>query len=150
MGDSALVLTKIEAPRIRPGHVHRPDLVARLDEALDRRLTLVFAPAGWGKTSLLAEWLATKQDTTFAWLSLDEEDNDPAHFWAYVAAALRGAGIEIPREFEAAVEAPGTPASDAALVPTAGRAPLTLSNPGAARCEMHSSCHGAVPQTVLA
>jgi LuxR family maltose regulon positive regulatory protein len=115
MGESPLVLTKIEPPRIRPGHVPRTELVERLRHALHRRLNLVAAPAGWGKTSLLAEWLSVEDEVTFAWLTLDEGDNDPARFWAYVSAALRKAGVDVPATFEAAVSAPGTVAGEAAL-----------------------------------
>jgi LuxR family maltose regulon positive regulatory protein len=115
MADGALLLTKLEPPRMRRGHVQRGDLVARLRQGLDRRLNLVAAPAGWGKTSLLAEWLNVEDDVTFAWLSLDEHDNDPARFWGYVSAALRNAGVDVPAAFEAAVAAPGAPIRDAAL-----------------------------------
>src|SRR5690242_20790117 len=115
MGESPLVLTKIEPPRLRPGHIARGELVERLRHGLHRRLNLVAAPAGWGKTSLLAEWLSVEDDVAFAWLSLDENDNDPARFWAYVAAALRGAGVDVPPAFDAAVSAPGTPILETAL-----------------------------------
>ena len=91
-----LLVTKIEPPRVRPGHVAARGLVERLHRGLHRRLTLVAAPAGWGKTSLLAEWIADGGRAAVAWLSLDEDDNDPARFWAYVAAALRRAGLEVP------------------------------------------------------
>jgi LuxR family maltose regulon positive regulatory protein len=115
MGAGPLVLTKIEPPRIRPGHVPRSDLVERLRHGLHRRLNLVSAPAGWGKTTMIAEWLTVEEEIAFAWLTLDEEDNDPARFWAYVSAALRRAGVEVPSAFEAAVSAPGTSVGDAAL-----------------------------------
>jgi LuxR family maltose regulon positive regulatory protein len=115
MADGALLLTKLEPPRMRPGHVLRGDLVARLDQGLDRRLTLVAAPAGWGKTSLLAEWLTVQDEVAFGWLSLDEDDNDPARFWGYVSAALRKAGVDVPAAFEPAVAAPGAPIREAAL-----------------------------------
>ena len=115
MGDGALMLTKLEPPRVRPGHVHRDELVTRLGLGLDRRLNLVAAPAGWGKTSLLAEWLSVENKVALAWVSLDEDDNDPARFWAYVSAALREAGIDVAVAFEAAVAAPGAPIRDAAL-----------------------------------
>ena len=60
--------------------------------------------------------MATVEDeVTFAWLTLDEDDNDPARFWAYVSAALRKAGVEVPPAFEAAVAAPGTSVGDTAL-----------------------------------
>jgi LuxR family transcriptional regulator, maltose regulon positive regulatory protein len=115
MGAGALLLTKIEPPRMRPGHVLRRDLVARLGRGLQCRLNLVAAPAGWGKTSLLAEWLAVEDRVAFAWLSLDEDDNDPARFWTYVSAALRRSGVDVPAAFESAVAAPGAPVSDVAL-----------------------------------
>ena len=81
------------------------ELVERLRHGLHRRLNLVAAPAGWGKTSLLAEWLTVEDEVSFAWLTLDEDDNDPARFWAYVSAALRKAGVDIPPTFEAACSA---------------------------------------------
>jgi LuxR family transcriptional regulator, maltose regulon positive regulatory protein len=73
-----------------PGHrvlVARPRLIERLDRGAESALTLVSAPAGFGKTTLLAEWLAGGRPA--AWLSLDPRDNDPAVFWPYVVAALR-------------------------------------------------------------
>jgi LuxR family transcriptional regulator, maltose regulon positive regulatory protein len=115
MGAGPLLLTKIEPPRVRPGHVPRGELVERLRHGLHHRLNLVAAPAGWGKTSLLAEWLSVEGDVPFAWLSLDEGDNDPARFWAYAAAALRKAGVDVPPAFEGALAAPGTEAGEAAL-----------------------------------
>ena len=127
MADGALLLTKIEPPQLRPGHVRRADLVGRLRDGLHRRVSLVAAPAGWGKTSLLAEWLERRGGGGCGLGSLDEDDNDPARFWAYVCAALRTAGLEVPAAFEAAVAAPGTSAGDAALpllinaLATAGR-----------------------------
>src|SRR5262249_37453968 len=72
------------------GFVARPRLVERLDEGLSRRLILVCAPAGFGKTALLAAWASGGQ-WPVAWLSLDEGDNDPARFWRHVAAALERA-----------------------------------------------------------
>ena len=127
MADGALLLTKLDPPQPRPGHVFRSHLVGRLHDGLHRRLSLVAAPAGWGKTSLLAEWLTVEDEAAVAWVSLDEDDNDPARFWAYVSAALRTTGVEIPAGFEAAVAAPGTSAGDAGLpllinaLATAGR-----------------------------
>jgi LuxR family transcriptional regulator, maltose regulon positive regulatory protein len=115
MGAGPLLLTKIEPPGIRPGHVQRTKLVERLRHGLHRRLNLVSAPAGWGKTSLLAEWRSVEADVAFAWLTLDEDDNDPARFWAYVSAALRRAGVDVPPAFEAAVAAPGTRVGEVAL-----------------------------------
>jgi LuxR family transcriptional regulator, maltose regulon positive regulatory protein len=83
----ALLATKLHIPRPRPGSLTRPGLLERLSEATARELTLVCAPAGFGKTTLLANW-ARGSRRPVAWLSLDHGDSDPARFWRYVAAAL--------------------------------------------------------------
>jgi LuxR family transcriptional regulator, maltose regulon positive regulatory protein len=82
-----LLATKLHVPRTRPGFVVRPRLVDRLAPAQGDELTLVCAPAGFGKTALLADW-ARRDPRPVAWLSLDDADNDPARFWRHVAAAL--------------------------------------------------------------
>jgi LuxR family maltose regulon positive regulatory protein len=83
----ALLATKLHIPRTRTGFVVRPRLVDRLAQAHEGDLTLVCAPAGFGKTALLADW-ARRDPRPVAWLSLDDADNDPARFWRHVAAAL--------------------------------------------------------------
>jgi LuxR family maltose regulon positive regulatory protein len=83
----ALLATKLNLPGPQPGHVPRPRLLARLDEALTRGLILICAPAGYGKTVLLTDW-ARHGGFPVAWLSLDAGDNDPARFWRHVVAAL--------------------------------------------------------------
>ncbi|TCO45933.1 LuxR C-terminal-related transcriptional regulator [Actinocrispum wychmicini] len=86
-----VIATKLYVPKPRPGLVARPRLCALLNAA--SRLTLVSAPAGFGKTTLLAEWLAetAREDRCVAWLSLDAEDSDPASFWTCVVTALHTA-----------------------------------------------------------
>ncbi|MHB1134798.1 MAG: LuxR C-terminal-related transcriptional regulator [Chloroflexota bacterium] len=79
--------TKLYAPALRPDAVARPRLVARLRVGRRARLVLLSAPAGFGKTTLLGEWLAAEQ-LPAAWLSLDPADNDPARFFGYLYAAL--------------------------------------------------------------
>ena len=91
---AALLETKFYVPRSRHGLVPRPRLSERLDRGTASKLMLVSAPAGFGKTTLLTEWLAAgpappADERLVAWLSLDPGDNDPASFWAYVIAALR-------------------------------------------------------------
>ncbi len=86
-GRDALLSTKLHAPGPRPGFVPRPRLTERLDEALGRGVVLVCAPAGYGKTALLAGW-AQRCQQPVAWLSLDAGDNDPARFWRHAVAAL--------------------------------------------------------------
>ena len=84
-----LLATKLHVPRPRPGFVPRPRLAERLDDGLAQGLVLVCAPAGYGKTTLLAEWLQ-RGEHPVAWLCLDPADNDPARFWRHVLAALDG------------------------------------------------------------
>ena len=85
---SPLLITKLHVPQTRTAGVPRPRLVMRLQQGLAQKLILISAPAGYGKTTLLGEWLAACGQTT-AWVSLDKGDNDPVRFWAYVIAALR-------------------------------------------------------------
>jgi len=87
----ALLATKLHLPRPPAGFVPRPRLVEGLDHGLARGLVLVCAAAGFGKTSLLADW-ARRGGRPVAWLSLDQGDNDPARFWRHVVAALDRAG----------------------------------------------------------
>ena len=81
-----LLASKLHVPRLQPAFVARPRLVGRLDEGLAHGLILVCAPAGFGKTALLADW--AKRGRPVAWLSLDPADNDPARFWRHAVAAL--------------------------------------------------------------
>ena len=83
----ALLATKLHLPGSRPGQVPRPRLTDRLDEGLGHGLVLVCAPAGYGKTALLADW-AQRRPSRTAWLSLDSGDNDPARFWRHAVAAM--------------------------------------------------------------
>jgi LuxR family maltose regulon positive regulatory protein len=83
-----ILTTKLYLPPARPNVVLRPRLVERLNEGLHRKLTLICAPAGFGKTTLLSAWLAGCERPV-AWLSLDEEDSDPTRFLAYLVSALR-------------------------------------------------------------
>jgi LuxR family maltose regulon positive regulatory protein len=86
-----LLETKLHVPGWRPGLVSRPRLVSALNRRAGSKLTLVSAPAGFGKSTLLAEWLAADRtgNQPAAWVSLDSGDNDPTLFWTYVITALR-------------------------------------------------------------
>src|SRR3954451_14543714 len=89
-----LLQTKFFVPRSRRGLVPRPRLSERLDRGVASTLMIVSAPAGFGKTTLLAEWLAAgsgspDSERVAAWLALDPGDNDPVTFWTYVVAALQ-------------------------------------------------------------
>jgi LuxR family maltose regulon positive regulatory protein len=87
---AVLVATKLFVPEVRPGFISRAELVARLVAGGERKLALLCAPAGWGKTILLSEWSASADESRpFAWVSLDPEDDDPVRFWSYLIGALR-------------------------------------------------------------
>jgi LuxR family transcriptional regulator, maltose regulon positive regulatory protein len=87
-----LLATKLHVPRRRRGSVPRRRLDALLDRGDEAALTLVSAPAGFGKTTLLTQWLAgSPGGRATAWLSLDQRDSDPALFWTYLLAALESA-----------------------------------------------------------
>jgi len=84
-----LVTTKAHAPMQRAGLVRRDELVQRLSDVHDRQITVVQAPAGYGKSSLLTQWAEADPVRRFGWLTLEETDNDPAHLWRYVLLAMR-------------------------------------------------------------
>jgi LuxR family maltose regulon positive regulatory protein len=75
-----LLETKLHVPRLHRGLVVRPRLSQRLSRGAESALTLVSAPAGFGKTTLLADWLTAASGPSAAWLSLDQRDNDPTVF----------------------------------------------------------------------
>jgi LuxR family transcriptional regulator, maltose regulon positive regulatory protein len=87
----SLVSTKLRPSQARPASVARPRLIAKLEREAGRKLTLISAPAGFGKTTLLVEWLKSREicDQSVAWVSLDEGDNDPVRFLSYLVGALR-------------------------------------------------------------
>src|SRR5215467_283456 len=86
-GQDVLLATKFHVPGPQPGFVPRRRLVEALGEGLARGRVLVCAPAGFGKSALLADW-ARGDGRPVAWLGLDDGDSDPARFWRYVVAAL--------------------------------------------------------------
>lgn len=88
-----ILLTKLSIPQSRPALVHRHRLIEQLNSGLQQKLTLVSAPAGFGKTTVVTDWLQTEGDHRLspfymAWLSLDEGDNDPVQFLIYLIASL--------------------------------------------------------------
>jgi len=132
-----LLATKLYIPPSRPNVVLRPRLIARLNEGLYRKLTLISAPAGFGKTTLVASWLAERQkvngkrqndveDTLLpfafsvlpfdvAWLSLDEADSDPTRFLAYLVAALQTIAPTIGAGVMAVLQSSQPPSTEAIL-----------------------------------
>ncbi|MGD8693632.1 MAG: AAA family ATPase, partial [Syntrophobacterales bacterium] len=103
MGDESttqtILRTKLHRPPIPRDHVHRARLLERLEQRRYRPLTLVSAPAGYGKSTLVSSWLNGCK-TPFGWLSLDEHDNDLHQFMTYFLAALTSRhGTEFPDAF---------------------------------------------------
>ncbi|MGE5529678.1 MAG: LuxR C-terminal-related transcriptional regulator [Patescibacteria group bacterium] len=100
-----LLMTKLHLPPAGPNMVARPRLIAKLEESLRRPLTLVSAPAGFGKTTLVSEWRAAPEGRArpLAYVSLDSGDNNAGRFWAYIAGALRTLPelAALPEELEA-------------------------------------------------
>ena len=82
-----ILSAKLEIPRLPEKLVSRPRLLAELNRGFHARLALVTAPAGYGKTTLVADWLSRRRPPA-AWLSLDDGDKNPARFWKHLAAAL--------------------------------------------------------------
>ncbi len=82
-----LLQTKLYVPQLRPSLVPRPRLIEKLNDGLGGKLTLISAPAGFGKTTLVSAWVQQIEQTA-AWLGLDESDNDPTRFLTYFVAAL--------------------------------------------------------------
>jgi LuxR family maltose regulon positive regulatory protein len=113
--DPIILETKLTRPPVRSEHVARRQVLARLREATARKLTLLTAPPGFGKTTLLAEWAADEEQRAVAWLSLDEDDNDPARFFAHLIGALRTAEPELGARALAAHGTPGAGLVDVVL-----------------------------------
>ena len=112
-----LLLTKLYIPPPRPKIVLRPRLIERLNEGLSasRKLTLISAPAGFGKTTLVSEWVAVC-GLPVAWLSLDEGDNDPTSFLAYLVAALQTIAANIGKGVLAILQSPQPPPIESILI----------------------------------
>ncbi|HEY6075008.1 MAG TPA: hypothetical protein VIV15_16920, partial [Anaerolineales bacterium] len=106
--------TKLYVPPPRPKVVSRPRLIERLNEGLQRKLTLISASAGFGKTTLVSEWVASC-GRPVAWLSLDEGDNDPARFLTYLVAALQTIVANIGAGMLSVLQAPQPPSPESIL-----------------------------------
>jgi len=105
---SSLLRTKLLVPRIPERVITRPRLLDHLSDALTRRLILAAAPAGFGKTTALRQWLVEHELDT-AWISIDERDNDPTRFWAYVIAALQTLYPKVGAKARSMLQAPQPP-----------------------------------------
>jgi LuxR family maltose regulon positive regulatory protein len=119
-----LLTTKVYIPPVRPNLVPRPHLIDQLNAGLERKLTLISAPAGFGKTALVSEWVdhlrsqAAKEDQIngrIAWLSLDENDNDSTRFLSYFIAALQTVEASLAKGALVALQSPQPPPAEAIL-----------------------------------
>ena len=109
-----ILATKLHLPPPRAKVVIRSRLIERLNEGLPRKMTLISAPAGFGKTTLVSEWLAACERPA-AWLSLDEGDNDPSRFLTYLVAALQTITPHLGKGVLAVLQSPQPPPTEAIL-----------------------------------
>jgi LuxR family transcriptional regulator, maltose regulon positive regulatory protein len=121
-----LVASKVRRPLVRPGTVRRSLLVERLRAGASCPIVSVVAPPGYGKTTLLSQW-AERNDQSFAWVSVDEADNDPKVLLGYVAEALDAVEPIGERVFEA-LASPGS-SVPGSVVPRLGSALLSMASP---------------------
>ncbi|HZD58696.1 MAG TPA: AAA family ATPase [Anaerolineales bacterium] len=111
---TAILATKLYVPPPPPKAVLRPRLIKHLNEGRHRKLTLISAPAGFGKTTLVSEWVA-RRERPVAWLSLDEGDNDPTRFMIYLIAALQTIAPNIREGVLSALQSPQPPSTESIL-----------------------------------
>ncbi len=109
-----ILATKLYIPRLRPHVVIRPRLIERLNEGLYRKLTLIAAPAGFGKTTLVSAWVAGC-DRQVAWLSLDKGESDPTLFLTYLVAALQTIAPTIGEGVSGVLQSPQPPPTESIL-----------------------------------
>src|ERR671910_1176505 len=105
-----VVATKLHPPPVRHERIRRSRLLKQLGGRGPWRLTLLSAPVGWGKTTLLADWYGERSGSCDAWLSLDVGDNDPTRFWTGVVAALRRIAPDVGGATLASLGLPGSDA----------------------------------------
>ncbi|WLD56797.1 LuxR C-terminal-related transcriptional regulator [Salinispirillum sp. LH 10-3-1] len=106
-----LLATKLYAPPVRSTVIRRPRLLTRIDAGREGKLTLISAPAGFGKTTLVSSWLAD-QGATAAWLSLDDNDKDPYRLLTYLIAAIQSVQSQFGLRLMAALQSAQPPALD--------------------------------------
>jgi LuxR family maltose regulon positive regulatory protein len=107
-----LIWTKLQAPVARRG-VERPRLTAALQAGLSRKVTLISAPAGWGKSTLLADWYNADRQQAGAWFASDDDDNDPVRFWTYLIESLHAVNETIGESSSLLLRTPGVSALEA-------------------------------------
>jgi LuxR family transcriptional regulator, maltose regulon positive regulatory protein len=111
---TSILATKLYVPTLRQKIVQRSRLIERLTRGLNSKLTLISAPAGFGKTTLTSEWIASCSRPT-AWLSLDEKDNDPVRFLNYLVAALQTVSVNIGEGMLGMLQSAQSPSTESML-----------------------------------
>ncbi len=102
----SILATKFHPPTVRSALVERPALHNRLTQGLRGKVTIISAPPGFGKSTLVAEWIASRLPERAAWYSLDEDDNTPVRFFRHLAAALQTVQPDSMRSLEILLESP--------------------------------------------
>src|SRR5215472_14539789 len=125
---SPLLATKLHQPRPRAQLVPRVHLVERLQQGLSGALTLASAPAGFGKTTLISQWLAGCARPA-AWLSLDERDNDPTRFLTYLIAALQTSAPTLGKGVVGALQSPQPPPAEPILTAVLNDITASIADP---------------------
>jgi LuxR family maltose regulon positive regulatory protein len=140
-GSSPILLTKLHRPWVAPGFEFRARLLEHLDSNIHRALTLISAPAGYGKTTLASMWVQASGCAS-AWVSLDERDDDLLTLTAYLVTAVRGAFPTLQLKTEALLQAPATPsaATVARYLSKSGRSSICSPSCCGTRCHPHTWC----------
>ncbi len=109
-----ILATKLHIPLPHPKFISRPRLIEKLNQGIAQgcKLSLISAPAGFGKTTLVSDWLSQLTIQHVTWLSLDEQDNDPARFMSYFMAALRQGDDKIGEQAKTLLQAPQPPSPE--------------------------------------
>ena len=109
-----MLLTKLHIPPVGINIVHRTELYDKLNMGLSRKLTLVSAPAGYGKTTLISDWIK-QQNITTVWYSIDNADNDPLDFLSYLISGIQGIYKEFGQSSLKLLNLPNKPSSESIL-----------------------------------
>jgi LuxR family maltose regulon positive regulatory protein len=111
-----LLSTKLYIPSTRPNLVPRPRLIQKLNAGLHCKVTLISAPAGYGKTTLISDWIE-QSGLSFCWITLDDSDNDIGHFLAYFIASLRSINIDLDEQILTLIHSPQQNQLENILIP---------------------------------